>query len=77
MSLAAAAWSHVHIISGCLHNKRSPAVWLYVGVQVEVVAAGLSGREGAADFLYYPAMPGNCTARPAEKWALQVHLCQM
>lgn len=47
-----------------------------VAVQVEVVAAGLSSKEGAADFLYYPAMPGNCTARPAEKWALQVHLFQ-
>lgn len=53
-----------------------PAKWRTVGVQVEVVAAGLSGKEGAADFLYYPAMPGNCTARPAEKWALQVRLCQ-
>jgi hypothetical protein len=40
-------------------------------VEVEVVAAGLAARAGAADFLFYPAMPGNSTARPAEKWALQ------
>jgi len=34
-------------------------------------ALGLAAEQGAADFLYYPAMPGNSTARPAEKWALQ------
>ncbi|KAK9835230.1 hypothetical protein WJX81_007555 [Elliptochloris bilobata] len=39
--------------------------------QVEVVEAGLAAERGAADFLYYPAMPGNSTARSAEKWALQ------
>jgi len=38
---------------------------------VEVVAAGLAAAPGAAEFLFYPAMPGNSTARPAEKWALQ------
>jgi len=38
-------------------------------VEVEVVAAGLAARAGAADFLFYPAMPGNSTARPAEKCA--------
>ena len=38
---------------------------------MEAVAAGLAAAAGAADFLFYPAMPGNSTARPAEKWALQ------
>ena len=42
-----------------------------VGAQVEVVATGLGAEGGPAAFLYYPGMPGNSTARPAEKWALQ------
>ncbi len=42
-----------------------------VNAQVEVVANGLGAERGPAAFLFYPGMPGNSTARPAEKWALQ------
>ena len=40
-------------------------------LQVTVLQCGLHSRPGLLPLTYYPAMPGNSTARSAEKWAVQ------
>ena len=40
-------------------------------MQVTVLRCGLHSAPGTLPFTFYPAMPGNSTAAPREKWEHQ------
>lgn len=40
-------------------------------IQVQVHRCGLHALPGHLPFTFYPAMPGNSTIRPQEKWEVQ------
>lgn len=64
------------IVRPCCH-ALAPVVYIPLPgcllpcAQVRVVPCALASHPGPLRLTFYPAMPGNSTARPAEKWAAQ------
>lgn len=52
-------------------NQLIPTPNRHLAVQVCVHRCGLHSQPGCLPFTFYPAMPGNSTACPDEKWQVQ------